>query len=68
MNEINWKRFEIKLFNPIYPNMQLDKQEDVVRLTHEVIAIIDKEIQAHPEQWFWYNKRWVLDPVEPVSK
>lgn len=68
IHRVGWKRFEIKLFDPIYPNMQMDKQEDVVRLTHEVIAIIDKEIQTHPEQWFWYNKRWVLDPVEPASK
>lgn len=64
IHRVGWKRFQIKLFTPIYPNMELDKQEDIVRLTHEVMAIIDKEIQAHPEQWFWYNKRWVLDPVK----
>lgn len=68
IHRVGWKRFEIKLFDPVYPNMEMDKQEDIVRLTHEVIAILDKEIQANPEQWFWYNKRWVLDPVEPASK
>ncbi|MBQ2281310.1 MAG: lysophospholipid acyltransferase family protein [Kiritimatiellae bacterium] len=63
IHRVGWKRFQIKLYPPIYPNMELDKQEDIVRLTHEVIAIIDQEIHSHPEQWFWYNKRWVLDPV-----
>lgn len=65
---IGWKRFQINLFPHVYPNMELEKEDDIVRLTHEVIAVLDKEIQAHPEQWFWYNKRWVLDPVESASK
>jgi lauroyl/myristoyl acyltransferase len=47
--------------------MSLEKQEDIVRMTHSVIAVLDKEIQANPEQWFWYNKRWVLDPVRQAS-
>jgi len=29
----------------------------------EVVAALDGYIQAHPEQYFWFNKRWVLDPI-----
>lgn len=67
IRRIGWKKFDITFFKPVYPDMSLEKQEDIVRMTHSVIAVLDKEIQANPEQWFWYNKRWVLDPVRQAS-
>ena len=33
-------------------------------LTQQVIDIYDRAIRQEPEQYFWYNKRWVLDPLE----
>lgn len=32
-------------------------------LTAETLALLDKEIQKRPGDWFWYNKRWILQPV-----
>ena len=58
-----WTRHEAKVFNPIIPNPEADKTEDRQRIMQELISVLDKEIQAHPEQYFWFNKRWVLDPV-----
>ena len=29
----------------------------------ERLQHFDAAIRATPEQWFWYNRRWVLDPV-----
>ena len=40
-----------------------DKKEEARRLTREAMAIIDRSVQAHPGDWFWYNKRWILQPV-----
>ena len=40
-----------------------DKKEEAVRLTREAMALLSARILAHPEQWFWYNKRWILQPV-----
>ena len=40
-----------------------DKKEEACRLTRETMALLDAAIQKTPEQWFWYNKRWLLQPV-----
>lgn len=32
-------------------------------LTAETLALLDKEIKKRPGDWFWYNKRWLLQPV-----
>ena len=41
----------------------VDKKEEAARLTREAMALIDEKIRLHPEHWFWYNKRWILEPV-----
>jgi lauroyl/myristoyl acyltransferase len=33
-------------------------------MSQKVMDIVSDAIMAQPEQWFWYNKRWVLEPVE----
>jgi lauroyl/myristoyl acyltransferase len=53
----------MRLLQTIYPDKTLDKKTDIERMMNLVIKNIDREIQAAPEQWFWYNSRWVLDPV-----
>ena len=59
-----WTDYEAKVFDPIRPNPEADKTEDRARIMQELVSVLDAEIQAHPEQYFWFNKRWVLDPVE----
>ena len=27
------------------------------------MAMIDGRLMEHPEDWYWYNKRWILQPV-----
>lgn len=53
----------INVAEPIYPDMSLDDDADVLRMTELVMSLIDAQIRADPGQWFWYNKRWVLDPI-----
>ena len=33
------------------------------RLTREAMKLIDAEVRARPGEWYWYNKRWILQPV-----
>jgi lauroyl/myristoyl acyltransferase len=40
-----------------------DRKDEAVRLTKEAMSLIDAEIKKTPEQWFWFNKRWILQPV-----
>ena len=40
-----------------------DRRAEASRLTRETMALIDEAIKKTPEQWFWFNKRWILEPV-----
>jgi len=41
-----------------------DKKDEAARLTREAMKMLDERIKAHPEHWYWYNKRWLLQPVD----
>ena len=59
-----WSRHRWKTFDPVRPDGSLDKQADWQRMTQKVLGLFDQFIREHPENYFWYNKRWVLDPLE----
>lgn len=61
---IGWARHELVPLGAILPDKSLDKDVDITRMTRIVVELLDAAIQKDPCQWFWYNKRWVLDPVE----
>ena len=46
------------------PDPSKGRREEAVRLTRETMALLDAAIQKTPEHWFWYNKRWILQPVQ----
>jgi KDO2-lipid IV(A) lauroyltransferase len=58
-------RHRWQTFAPVYPDLSVDKQTDWERMTRHVLGLFDAFIREHPENYFWYNKRWVLDPLEP---
>ena len=41
-----------------------DRKAEARRLTVEALKLLDEGIRRTPEQWFWYNKRWILQPVK----
>lgn len=59
-----WARHSYKVFGPLYVDKTSDKHEDWRRITQQAFDIYDKHVRAEPEQWFWFNKRWLFDPVE----
>lgn len=59
-----WFRHRWKTLDPIVPDPSLDKEEDIQRMTREVMARLDRAIREHPDQYFWFNKRWVLEPFD----
>ena len=58
-----WDKHEFVHFEPLFPDHSRDREEEARRLTEAVMAIVDKAVRENPEQWFWYNKRWVLTPL-----
>jgi KDO2-lipid IV(A) lauroyltransferase len=63
-----WTKHEFVHFEPLYPDPTSEKDADILRLTEAVIKTIDAAIRRNPEQWFWYNGRWILDPVRKIKK
>ena len=62
-----WTRHRYRLMDPVWPDANLEKKEDWRRITQAVFDVFDRAIREQPEQWFWFNKRWILDPLEPAA-
>lgn len=65
MRRTAWRRFEVEFFPVLRADPSAPREEEELRLTREVVARFDEAIRRDPGQWFWYNRRWVLDPVQP---
>ena len=39
-----------------------DRKAEAERLTREAMKLLDASIRRYPEYWYWYNKRWILQP------
>jgi KDO2-lipid IV(A) lauroyltransferase len=63
VRRIGWFKHEATVFDPIRPDAALDKTEDWKRIMQQMMDLFNEEIAKTPEQYFWYNKRWVLDPI-----
>ena len=45
-----------------------DRDGDVLRLTAECTAIIERWVRAYPELWLWMHRRWkTRPPVDTVD-
>ena len=62
-----WTRHRITLLGVVRPDPAQPKDADATRMMQDVMDHFDRAIRARPEQYFWYNKRWVLDPIEPPA-
>jgi len=66
---IGWSRHRWVVLEPVVADPALDRETDQKRIMQEVMSQFDQAIRAMPEQYFWYNKRWILDPLhrKPLS-
>ncbi|MBI1393739.1 MAG: lauroyl acyltransferase [Alphaproteobacteria bacterium] len=56
-------RFEVTMRDPIAFKPTGRTGEDVGRLTQLINDAIGREIEAHPEQWLWFHRRWPKEDV-----
>ncbi|MFC1453050.1 lysophospholipid acyltransferase family protein [Verrucomicrobiota bacterium] len=59
-----WRRHRFVTGDPVFPDLSLSKRADIERMMATVMSVIEDAVRTHPEQWFWYNRRWVLEPHE----
>jgi KDO2-lipid IV(A) lauroyltransferase len=62
-HRIGWSQHTYTLLPPITPDPTIEKEVDQQRIMEQLMAQLTTAIKANPEQYFWYNKRWVLDPL-----
>jgi KDO2-lipid IV(A) lauroyltransferase len=61
VRRIGWTKHDAVLLKPIVPDPSAEKKEDEQRIMQEIMTAFTREILQTPEQYFWYNKRWVLN-------
>ena len=59
-----WTRHHFRSLPPVWADLTVEKEADGRRITQEVMTRLDAAIREHPDQYFWFNKRWVLDPLD----
>ena len=47
-----------KIYQPLYTPKTKDKEQDFYQVTRQLVDILEQEITAHPEMWFWVHDRW----------
>jgi KDO2-lipid IV(A) lauroyltransferase len=62
VRRLGWCRHDAVLLDPVVPDPAADRKVEQQRIMQEIMSAFSKEILKTPEQYFWYNKRWVLDP------
>jgi len=64
IRRIGWTKHDAVLLDPIKPNPTADRNADQKRIMQDILTAFSKEVLKTPDQYFWHNKRWVLDPAK----
>ncbi len=59
-SRVGWCQHRIEVRFTVHPDERLSVEEDVHRIMQLAFSAFDETIRARPEQWFWYNKKWIL--------
>jgi KDO2-lipid IV(A) lauroyltransferase len=63
-----WGRHHLVFHPTVVPDAAAPKVEDRRRMTQQVFDIMDRAVREMPEQWFWFNKSWILDPFPEARR
>lgn len=50
--------FHIRCLPPLPTQATGDRSADILRISTEMNAVIEKVVRQHPEQWLWLHNRW----------
>ncbi len=62
-----WTRQVYHVGPPLIPDPTQPKDAEISRLILGVMHATETAIRTHPDQWFWFNRRWILEPLAPTS-
>jgi KDO2-lipid IV(A) lauroyltransferase len=59
---------EIEVAEVKYEPAPADREAEVVRLTAACVALQERSIRSHPDEWVWMHRRWKTRPPEGWSE
>lgn len=65
---VGWARHRLVSGNPVLPDPAMDRDRDLQRMTQEVMDQLSDIILEAPEQYFWFNKKWLFDSPSTSGK
>lgn len=54
-------RFTVTILPPFLPEQTGDTEADVRNCVERITGLVEQEVRANPEQWFWQHRRWPKD-------
>ncbi|MCO5061271.1 MAG: lysophospholipid acyltransferase family protein [Kiritimatiellae bacterium] len=61
VRRVGWTKHVWEFLPPMWSDPALSKEEDAQRILQTAADHFSEAIRRHPEQYFWFNKRWVLE-------
>ena len=53
-----------RVLQPVVGDAASDRESAVRETTQRVFRQMEEIIRRYPEQYFWFNRRWILDPLK----
>ncbi|MCB9882056.1 MAG: lysophospholipid acyltransferase family protein [Planctomycetes bacterium] len=54
--------YEFHLEEPIHPDRDAPRDEEIRRLTRAWSRVFETKIAAYPDHWYWFHERWKTTP------
>lgn len=61
-------KYYITYSEPLYPNVNAPKEEEVKRLMDSALALFEEGIKKCPEQWLWIHNRWKQQTLKAIRR
>lgn len=58
-----WDHHEVEVLDEILVDRSGDKAAEIERITRRALDALSAAVLQAPEQYFWFNRRWVLEPL-----
>lgn len=61
-------RYRIHYCDPIIPNPDAPKEDEIKRIMDEVLDLYQESIKKRPEEWLWVHNRWKQQTLSAIKK
>ena len=51
-------KHEICFYPALHVQKTKDREQDIIKMTEKLVAVLELEVQTRPAEWFWLHNRW----------